>query len=134
MNRYGVLLICFCCFLGMVIVAADTGAGPRYWGWLKSVPLGDKLCHAAFMFTFCLLANLALSRRRLRAGSPILLGSLIVTALVVLEEFSQRWIPGRSFDLFDLAADFLGLATADFLSRETPSRLCVADLGRENAS
>jgi hypothetical protein len=120
MNRYAVLFACFTCFLGVIVFAADVGAGPRYWGWLRNVPLGDKICHFGLMFTFTLLANLALSRRPLAAGSGILLGSVLVGSIVLVEEVSQLWIPGRSFDLVDLAADSLGLLCGDILGRRFP--------------
>ena len=43
------------------------------------------------------------------AGRPVLLGSVAVLILAAAEEVSQLYIPGRSFDLFDLAADALGI-------------------------
>ncbi len=131
MNRYGVLLLLFTGFLGLVVLAADVGVGARLWGWLHDVPLGDKICHFAFMFTWTLLINLALSRRTIPGGGPLLLGSLIVTLLVLAEEFSQLWIPGRSFDLIDLAADFLGLVCGDLLSRRFPLAASPVKLGQD---
>lgn len=62
------------------------------------------------MGIFAGLLNLSLSCRRVKlAGRKFLLGSLIVVALVTLEEFTQRLIPYRSFDGFDLLADYLGV-------------------------
>src|SRR4051794_14098134 len=104
--RFRLALLVFVAFLGLVIYTADVGKGPRYWGWLDRVPLGDKFCHAGFMFTLTALSNLALGCRRARfASESVLLGTVIVSILVVAEEFSQIWIPGRTFDLLDLSAD-----------------------------
>lgn len=117
MNRFGVALIVFSVVLGSIVYAADIGVGLRYWGFLHRIPLGDKMGHLGLMFTFSLLANLAFSVRGVRGSRQLLLGTLIVTLLVVGEEISQCWIPGRSFDLLDLAADFMGIACGDLLSR-----------------
>jgi len=130
MNRYGILLLLFTGFLGLVVVAADVGVGNRLWGWLHDVPLGDKICHFTFMLTWTLLINLALSRRTIPGGGPLLVGSLIVALMVIAEEFSQLWIPGRSFDLVDLAADSLGLVLGDLLSRRIPLTVRAGDLGQ----
>jgi hypothetical protein len=117
MNRFGVPFVLFSAVLGLIVVAADAGVGARYWGWLGGVPLGDKLGHLGLMFAFCLLANLALAVRRVPGRPGLLVGTAIVSVLVITEECSQRWIPGRSFDLLDLAADALGILFGDLLSR-----------------
>ena len=86
------------------------------------MPLGDKSCHYAFMFTFSMLTNLALRCLAIHLGGrTLLLGTLIVTMVVVAEEFSQLWIPGRDFDLLDLAADLVGIACGG-ADREESSR------------
>ena len=56
--RFRLALLVFVAFLGLVIYTADIGKGPRYWGWLARVPLGDKFCHAGFMLTLTALSNL----------------------------------------------------------------------------
>jgi polysaccharide biosynthesis protein VpsQ len=119
MNRIQLSLLLFCAFLGLVIYTEDVGAGSRYWGWVNHVPLGDKLCHCAFMFTFSVLTNLALRCRAIHlGGQTVLLGTVIVTIVVVAEEFSQLWIPGRDFDLLDLAADLIGIACGTLVARK----------------
>jgi hypothetical protein len=108
----------FCVFLGSVVAAADAGLGPRLWGWVDRVPMGDKLCHGALMFTLCLLANLVLGCRELRPGRrALLVATVVVGCLVLAEEISQIWIPGRNFDLLDLSADAIGLLAADLAAR-----------------
>jgi hypothetical protein len=84
----------------------------------QKVPLGDKLCHCGFMLTLTALANLTLKARAIRLGQiMLLLGTVIVTILVVGEECSQYWIPSRNFDLFDLSADLVGIACGDLIAR-----------------
>ena len=62
------------------------------------------------MGTFSLLVNLVLKARTFQIGKfNYLLGSLIVSAIVLVEEFSQIFIGGRSFDWKDLLFDFAGI-------------------------
>jgi VanZ family protein len=80
--------------------------------------MGDKVGHCAIMFTLSALANLALGCRSIRLGSQsVLLGTAIVTLGVTAEEFSQMWIPSRTFDLLDLSADLVGIACGAFAAR-----------------
>jgi hypothetical protein len=123
-------LLAFSAFLGVVIYAADLGAGPRYWGWLSRVPLGDKFCHLGFMSTLTALTNLALRCRRGRLSHhSLLLGTLIVAIVVVAEEFLQIWIPGRNFELLDLSADLLGIACGDLAARRLQPGLAARSTG-----
>jgi hypothetical protein len=117
MDTIRLILVVFAAFLGLVIYTADVGAGPRYWGWLSRVPLGDKLCHFGLMLTLTALTNLSIRCRRIRLASrSLLLGTVIVTAFVVAEEISQLWIPGRNFDLLDLSADLAGIACGGLIA------------------
>ena len=119
MNAIRSLLLLFCVFLGLVIYTEDVGDGARYCGWVSNVPMGDKVCHCAFMFTFSVLTNLALRCREIRlGGQTLLLGTVIVTIVIAAEEFSQLWIPGRDFDLLDLAADLVGIAFGALVARK----------------
>jgi len=68
------------------------------------------------MGTMSALANLTARGRRVSFLSFVGLGTIIVAAVVVAEEISQIWIPGRTFDLYDLAADFLGIAGGQALA------------------
>ena len=118
MGRIGLLLFCFCAFLGLVVYAADVGVGDRYWGWLKQLPMGDKIGHCSLMFTFSVLTNLTLRCRTIRAERPaVMLGTVVVLMLVLAEEFSRIWIPGRDFDFLDIAADLVGIGCGDLVAR-----------------
>jgi VanZ family protein len=123
MTRYRLALVAFVGFLILVIATADAGRGARYWGFLDRIPLGDKLCHFAFMATLSFLANLATGCRAVRVGrlGPILVATAVVTVFVVGEEISQIWIPARTFDLLDLTADLIGIALGDRLARRVVS-------------
>ena len=117
-KRFRIACSLFAVFVGAIIYAADAGIGQRYFDIVRSFPMGDKISHFLLMGTLAGLANLSIGCRTL-GGSRIRpgLGTVIVTILVVAEEISQIWIPGRSFDLLDLTADFLGIACGELAAR-----------------
>ena len=68
--------------------------------------------------------------RRARAASDaLLLGTVIVSILVLAEEFSQIWIPGRDFELLDLSADLIGIACGDLIARRCQQGLAGRPAG-----
>ena len=74
------------------------------------IPYFDKVGHFVLMGMAAFLLNLSLRCKQIRwQQRDFLLGSLIVAVLVTLEEGSQLFLAHRSFDLFDLSADFLGI-------------------------
>lgn len=106
-------------FVASVIVAADTGWAKPLLVWVHSIPLGDKVCHAVFMGLLCWLGNRAFNTRPLIAAFPrVSRWTVLLSTLVVLEEVSQIWIPGRTFSLLDLLADFMGITVAVWAHRQ----------------
>ena len=94
----------------LVIWLADHRDTQFIFGWIHAIPGSDKLCHFLILGGLAFVANYALGCRTVAiAGKPVLLGSLAVLILATAEETSQLYIPGRSFDLLDLAADALGI-------------------------
>ena len=85
---------------------------------MSHVPFGDKVCHFLLMGGLCAWTVLALGWSGERAPRrAVLWGTSAVSVVVVLEEFSQIWIEGRTFDLVDLAADFGGILLASWAAR-----------------
>lgn len=77
---------------------------------IRALPFGDKGGHFLLMGGFSFMANLALKARTVRIRhTNVLLGSLLVGAVVLCEEISQIFLPSRTFDLGDLAADAAGV-------------------------
>lgn len=94
-----------------LISAANTKATNGLISFSAGIPCGDKIGHFIVMGMMALLVNLLLSSRRQSIGKrEFLLGSLIVAGIVTTEEFAQIFIPTRTFSLFDLAADYAGIA------------------------
>lgn len=106
-----------------ILVIADRGDADLFWNVVGKIPCGDKLGHLGLVGTLSFLLNLALDRRRAFAsGDGILLGSLVLLVFMTLEEFSQAFIPCRSFDLLDGLANLVGVFCGEGLVRMLPSR------------
>ena len=103
-------LLGYASFMYWIITAANTNADNGLISFSAGIPYGDKIAHFFVMGILALLVNLLLSSRRQLVGKrEFLLGSLIVAGIVTAEEFSQIFIPARTFSLFDLAADYAGI-------------------------
>lgn len=96
-------LVCF------ISWAAATGK-EYFFFHFSNMPFGDKISHFVLIGTLALLVNLSLQNRRIKIGTRYwLLGSVIVLIGVTLEETSQQLFANRSFDLVDLAANYVGI-------------------------
>ena len=88
------------------------------FAWIDRYPGSDKAGHFLLIGALALSLNWALRGRRVRLGRLIVqLGGLVIAAVITVEEFSQLWIPARSFDWADLVANYAGIACADWLAR-----------------
>ena len=113
----------FSLFVLIVIVGADLGLLGLVVQLIHRVPAFDKVAHAVLIGTLAWLLNQGLRWRQVNIRQRRwLLGSLIVGVAFTLEECSQAWIPGRSFDLGDLAANWTGVWLAGLLRRRWPDR------------
>ena len=96
--------------LAAIIVLANIRETQPLFQPVRDLPMGDKGGHFLLMGGFSLMANLVLGARTVRIRhTNVLLGSLIVATVVFCEEASQILVPGRTFDLMDLAADAAGI-------------------------
>lgn len=116
--RMEILLCVYVLILAVIIFLADR-KGTRYLlNFVGNIPYGDKLGHFLLMGIFSLLLNLVLDAKIIKIGKiRYLLGSLIVLVVVTLEEFSQIFISGRSFDWGDLIFDYAGIFLFGELAR-----------------
>lgn len=103
-----VVLVVYVALLLGIVGLADLGALGPVIAWVHDVPLMDKVGHAVFALLLGAIVE-GTTRSRGRA-------LLLVAPVVLAEELSQRWVPGRTFDLFDLAADAAGLAVGTWLA------------------
>jgi polysaccharide biosynthesis protein VpsQ len=116
--RMKILLAVYVFVLAVIIFIASQ-KGTRYvLNFVGNIPYGDKLGHFFLMGGFSLLLNLVLNARTFGFGKfNYLLGSLIAVAVVTLEEISQLFVAGRTFDWGDLVFDYLGIFVFGELAR-----------------
>ncbi|OQW94275.1 MAG: hypothetical protein BWK79_06725 [Beggiatoa sp. IS2] len=73
-------------------------------------PNGDKVVHIILMGLLALLVNLNFQCAQFKLFNiPVLTGSALVLTIVFLEECSQLFIKSRTFDLWDLFSDVVGI-------------------------
>ncbi|MCY7375650.1 MAG: VanZ family protein [Pyrinomonadaceae bacterium] len=105
-----IVAVIYIFILAGIVVLADVRQTQYLFTFIRNLPFGDKIGHFCLMGMFSLLVNLALSAKTVRLWKlNYLLGSLIVLAVATLEEFSQMFVRGRTFDAGDLLADFAGI-------------------------
>ena len=126
--RVKMLTIVFVVFLIGVVIVANLGLAPVVFAFLRYIPGGDKTGHFVLMGMLSLLVNLSLSAKRVPvAGLSLLKGSLIVMLVVTLEELGQLLLKHRSFDLSDLAMDYLGIIAFGVLAEHLVRRQRLAE-------
>jgi len=108
--RIRIITVIYIFILAGIIVLADLRQARFLFVFIEKIPSGDKIGHFLLMGMFSLVVNLALSIKTVRIRKlNYLLGSLIVLAIVTVEEVSQIFVQGRSFDAGDLLADGAGI-------------------------
>ncbi len=113
-----ILTVVYIAILAVIVFLADQRTTQYLFNPLRNLPFGDKIGHFLLMGFFSFLLNLVLSARTTNIWKlNYLLGSLIVLVVVTIEEFSQIFIRGRTFDWGDLAADFFGIFLFGELAR-----------------
>jgi len=112
----------FFIFISYIIFLADTADYNFAFHVVGQIPYGDKICHALLYGVMAFLLNYGLDFRRVDIlahlgglENPLYLGSIIVLTFATLEECSQYYIPSRTFDLWDLGADFVGVVLFSLL-------------------
>ncbi|HEX8197608.1 MAG TPA: VanZ family protein [Pyrinomonadaceae bacterium] len=101
-----------------IVFLVDHSATQPLFRFIYKIPFGDKIGHFCLMGFFSFLLNLALNAKAIKIGRiHFPLGSLIVLFVVVVEEFSQLWVRGRTFDAGDLLFDLAGIVLFGELAR-----------------
>lgn len=116
--RMKILLVVYIFILAVIIFIASQ-KGTRYLlNFVGNIPYGDKLGHFLLMGGFSFLLNLVLNAKTFKLWKfNYLLGSLIVLIVVTIEEISQMFVAGRTFDWSDLVFDYLGIFIFGELAR-----------------
>ncbi len=96
-----------------IIYLANSGGSNILFDTVKSIPNGDKIGHICIFGILTFMTIAALKFHVIKLWKlKIYNGALLVTTFVIGEEFSQAFIPSRTFDLIDLAADLVGITIA----------------------
>ena len=107
----------FVLILILIVIAADLGLGPAIFPLIYLLPWGDKAGHFILMGLLSLLINSVLSAAKVRVFSfNLLKGTIIILAIVTLEELSQLLLIYRRFSFVDLLFDYLGIILFGFLA------------------
>jgi hypothetical protein len=88
-----------------------------------SFPGADKVAHFGFYGIMGFL--FVLWRREIGTGAvaAVVWAAIFVAVLGAADEIHQQWIPGRSMDILDWAADFAGGTAGGFCSAVAASML-----------
>ena len=107
------LALVFFVFILWIIFLANTNSSSIFFDVVRSIPYGDKIGHVGLFGVLTLLAIIGLKFRTFAVSSlNVYHGSSAVIVFVIAEELSQVFLPSRTFDLADLAANMLGIALA----------------------
>lgn len=107
----------FFLFIVWIIYLANTGQSIGLFKWVIMIPYGDKIGHLGLFGLLTLLVNLSSKCRGFSVRRfNIYWGSFCVLTFVTLEELSQHLLPTRTLDIYDYAADLIGISCATFLS------------------
>lgn len=110
-------------FLATIVWLANAGIARDYFDQAEVVFRGDKIAHAFLMGPFAFLLNSALHCRKIGNHRwSMMTGSAIVYLLVLGEEFSQRWVPSRSFDFMDALFDVIGIYVFSMLAEKNNNK------------
>lgn len=106
-----------------IIYKANTGDVPPVMHLIQTTEHADKVAHFVLFGALSFVLNIAfLMKQMVWRGYGVYIGSLLVGLFVVVEEYSQRYLPTRNFDLYDLIADFIGLIVFAYLTRYVARR------------
>ena len=96
----------FFIFISSIIFIADNASYNFALRWVGAIPYGDKIAHTILYGTMAMFLNYGLSYRKIKG---LQLGAVLVLTFAILEEFTQIYVPSRTFDLYDILADFAGV-------------------------
>jgi hypothetical protein len=110
LNLRVVLPLGFFIFISFIIFLADTADHNFAFRLLGDIPYGDKIGHIVLYGAMAWFLNFGLKFKSYKImGFNMQLGALIVLAFAIMEEGTQYYIPSRTFDLYDVLGDFIGV-------------------------
>lgn len=108
----------------VIVLLADSGELLGTLTLVHSVWWGDKALHFLFATGLGFFVNAIPREPFVKLGAlTVQRANLALFPAAIAEELSQRWIPGRTFDLRDLAANLIGLTLGSALAWRMSVRL-----------
>lgn len=106
----------FALFIAWVIYMANTGQKSIFFDLVKMLPYGDKIGHF-FLFGLLALGTTIVFKFRSIKFSQLAVpyGAILISCLVIIEELSQKFVSGRTFDLNDMLASLAGVLVCGVL-------------------
>lgn len=113
-----ILTVSYIVILAVIIFVASKSNTRYLLNFVGSIPYGDKLGHFFLMGFLSFLVNFLLQIKTIEIRKRrFLLGSIIVFLIITVEELSQIFVSGRTFDFSDLIANWLGILCFGELAR-----------------
>lgn len=114
---FSIIAFAFFIFILWIIYLANTGGDTIFFDLVKATPYGDKVGHVGLFGLLTLITIIGSKFRGFQYGKiTIYYGVMAVVSFVIIEEISQAFIPSRTFDFIDLAADSIGIICAIILA------------------
>ena len=110
------LPLLYIAFILVLVGLADTGEIGFLVRGIHAIPFGDKVFHALFALGLALATDQRFGRVVQVGAIKARSTHLWLPTIVLLEECSQHFVPGRTFDLGDLLADSIGLSLGFLIS------------------
>jgi len=101
-----IMLFVYCCGLALISGLAYADELPA---WLFQIPYYDKVAHFFLLGTLSLLTHKVLRRNVLIFGILISLAPILISCYSIGDEFFQKVSPFRTFDVFDILANLVGI-------------------------
>lgn len=124
------LAVAYLAAILLIVALADSGELLGTLTYVHSVWWGDKALHFLFATGLGFFVNAIPREPFVKLGAlTVQRANLLLFPAVIAEELSQRWIPGRTFDLRDLAANLLGLTLGSALAWRMAQRQRIRPAG-----
>ena len=95
---------------------ANTGQKSIFFDLVKMLPYGDKIGHFFLFGLLALGATIVFKLQGVRIGWFLVsYGAILISCLVIIEELSQKFVSGRTFDLNDMLASLAGVLVCGVL-------------------
>ncbi|GAB4504759.1 MAG: hypothetical protein Fur0043_17530 [Anaerolineales bacterium] len=119
-----IITLLFAFFILTVILLADVGRLSGLLQFLHTIPFGDKVGHFFLIGMLCFLTSGTAMRifPRRQSGQVVALVCLGLAIIFGFEEASQSLLPARKASLFDLLANYAGIAVFGWLAWKCNSR------------